>query len=167
MGMADEADDAVIVRSTVDLGRNLGLDVVADGVETAELWRSLRELGCHTGQGYFISRPVPAGELTAWLAGGATTSWRPDRRTSQFDSCSARVNTHSSPAATVHEVGRRVALTRILDGERIGLCAPTLRPSLSLKSHGWKPRLMARRLRRRWRWPTIGRRLQMTVHARR
>ena len=70
MGMAHEADDAVIVRSTVDLGRNLGLDVVAEGVETAELWRGLRELGCHTAQGYFLSRPVPAGELTAWLAAG-------------------------------------------------------------------------------------------------
>ncbi len=68
MGMADTADDAVIVRSTVDLARNLGLDVVAEGVETLELWRRLRTLGCHTAQGYFLSRPVPADELTDWLA---------------------------------------------------------------------------------------------------
>jgi len=68
MGMADEADDAVIVRSTVDLGRNLGLDVVAEGVESAKLWHRLRDLGCHTAQGYFISRPVPAADLAAWLA---------------------------------------------------------------------------------------------------
>jgi diguanylate cyclase (GGDEF)-like protein/PAS domain S-box-containing protein len=67
MGMGDEADDAVIVRSTVDLGRNLGLDVVAEGVETAELWDRLRELGCNTAQGYFLSRPMPADQLAEWL----------------------------------------------------------------------------------------------------
>jgi EAL domain-containing protein (putative c-di-GMP-specific phosphodiesterase class I) len=67
MGMGEQADDAVIVRSTVDLGRNLGLEVVAEGVETLELWNALRELGCNTAQGYSLSRPVSAEELTAWL----------------------------------------------------------------------------------------------------
>ena len=67
LGMGDEADDAVIVRSTVDLGRNLGLDVVAEGVETLELWNRLRDLGCQTAQGYFLSRPMPAHELAGWL----------------------------------------------------------------------------------------------------
>jgi diguanylate cyclase (GGDEF)-like protein/PAS domain S-box-containing protein len=67
MGMGAEAGDAVIVRSTVDLGRNLGLEVVAEGVETIEHWEQLRELGCNTAQGYFLSRPVPAEELCAWL----------------------------------------------------------------------------------------------------
>ena len=67
MGMGDEADDAVIVRSTVDLGRNLGLDVVAEGVETLELWNRLRDLGCQTAQGYFLSRPVGPQELATWL----------------------------------------------------------------------------------------------------
>ena len=67
MGMGDAADDAVIVRSTVDLGRNLGLDVVAEGVETLELWNRLRDLGCQTAQGYFLSRPMPAHELADWL----------------------------------------------------------------------------------------------------
>jgi EAL domain-containing protein (putative c-di-GMP-specific phosphodiesterase class I) len=67
MGMGEQADDAVIVRSTVDLGRNLGLEVVAEGVETLDLWNRLRELGCNTAQGYFLSRPVPAEELTGWL----------------------------------------------------------------------------------------------------
>jgi diguanylate cyclase (GGDEF)-like protein/PAS domain S-box-containing protein len=67
MGMGNEADDAVIVRSTVDLGRNLGLDVVAEGVETLELWNRLRDLGCQTAQGYFLSRPVPPRELATWL----------------------------------------------------------------------------------------------------
>ncbi|HEX4010801.1 MAG TPA: EAL domain-containing protein [Solirubrobacteraceae bacterium] len=67
IGMGEEADDAVIVRSTVDLGRNLGLEVVAEGVETLDLWNRLRELGCQTAQGYFLSRPVPADELAEWL----------------------------------------------------------------------------------------------------
>jgi EAL domain-containing protein (putative c-di-GMP-specific phosphodiesterase class I) len=67
MGMAAEAGDAVIVRSTVDLGRNLGLEVVAEGVETIEHWECLRELGCNIAQGYYLSRPVPADELSDWL----------------------------------------------------------------------------------------------------
>ena len=67
MGMGEQAGDAVIVRSTVDLGRNLGLEVVAEGVETLDLWNTLRELGCNTAQGYFLSKPVSADELTSWL----------------------------------------------------------------------------------------------------
>jgi EAL domain-containing protein (putative c-di-GMP-specific phosphodiesterase class I) len=67
LNMHDSEDDAVIVRSTVDLGRNLGLDVVAEGVETARHWQELQELGCELAQGYFLSRPVPPDELAAWV----------------------------------------------------------------------------------------------------
>jgi FOG: EAL domain len=67
MNMAEDHDDAMIVRSTIELGRNLGLDVVAEGVETEQVWDRLRALGCTTGQGYYLSRPVPAPELRAWL----------------------------------------------------------------------------------------------------
>jgi diguanylate cyclase (GGDEF)-like protein len=66
-GMEEDENDAVIVRSTIDLGRNLGLRVVAEGVETAEAWRQLAALGCDVAQGYYLSRPVPAAELAAWL----------------------------------------------------------------------------------------------------
>jgi histidine ammonia-lyase len=66
--MTSSEEDAVIVRSTIDLGRNLGLRVVAEGVENAEVWDRLAALGCDAAQGYFMSRPVPAGELTSWLA---------------------------------------------------------------------------------------------------
>jgi diguanylate cyclase (GGDEF)-like protein len=66
-GMEDDENDAVIVRSTIDLGRNLGLRVVAEGVETAEAWRQLASLGCDVAQGYYLSRPVPAAELASWL----------------------------------------------------------------------------------------------------
>ena len=67
MGMDSSEDDATIVRSTIDLGRNLGLEVVAEGVETEEVWNRLTELGCDSAQGYFLARPLPADELTAWL----------------------------------------------------------------------------------------------------
>jgi diguanylate cyclase (GGDEF)-like protein/PAS domain S-box-containing protein len=67
IGMGVEAGDAVIVRSTVDLGRNLGLNVVAEGVETSETWELLRELGCNTAQGYFLGRPMPAEQMSDWL----------------------------------------------------------------------------------------------------
>ncbi|HTP21051.1 MAG TPA: EAL domain-containing protein [Solirubrobacteraceae bacterium] len=67
MNMADSDNDAVIVRSTIDLARNLGLHVVAEGVETAQAWDKLSELGCTLAQGYYLSRPVPAAELTEWL----------------------------------------------------------------------------------------------------
>ena len=67
MNMSEQADDAVIVRSTVDLGRNLGLDVVAEGVESLELWNRLRDLGCKIAQGYYLSRPLPSDQLLEWI----------------------------------------------------------------------------------------------------
>ena len=67
IGMADDADDAAIVRSTIDLARNLGLEVVAEGVETEAALRDLADLSCDVAQGYFVSRPLPADELDAWL----------------------------------------------------------------------------------------------------
>jgi diguanylate cyclase (GGDEF)-like protein/PAS domain S-box-containing protein len=67
LGMGSSEDDATIVRSTIDLGRNLGLEVVAEGVETEEVWNHLGSLGCTVAQGYYLSRPVPPAELRAWL----------------------------------------------------------------------------------------------------
>jgi diguanylate cyclase (GGDEF)-like protein len=71
MGMCDDESDATIVRSTVDLARNLGLNVVAEGVESQEIWDALGAQGCSLAQGYFISRPLPAGDLAPVL--GAPT----------------------------------------------------------------------------------------------
>jgi len=65
--MEVDEDDAIIVRSTIELGHNLGLIVVAEGVENQETLVRLAELGCDTAQGYHLSRPVPADELTEWL----------------------------------------------------------------------------------------------------
>ncbi len=74
--MTSSTSDAVIVRSTVDLGRNLGLRVVAEGVEDAATWRELDALGCDAIQGYHVSRPVPPDDLITWLEQRATTRSR-------------------------------------------------------------------------------------------
>jgi diguanylate cyclase (GGDEF)-like protein len=64
--LADE-DDATIVRSTIDLAHNLGLQVVAEGIESAAMWNRLRQLGCDIGQGYYLSGPLPAARLSTLL----------------------------------------------------------------------------------------------------
>ena len=75
LDMATDENDAVIVRSTVDLGRSLGLKVVAEGVEDQAAWDRLRELGCDLAQGYYLSRPqAPETALTPWLRTAASTS---------------------------------------------------------------------------------------------
>ncbi|MEJ5254245.1 MAG: EAL domain-containing protein [Acidimicrobiales bacterium] len=65
--MARDDSDLTIVRSTIDLSHNLGLTVVAEGVEDGSALRMLADLGCDRAQGYFVSRPVPADELERWL----------------------------------------------------------------------------------------------------
>jgi diguanylate cyclase len=67
MEMDERASDAAIVESTIRLGQTLGLEVVAEGVETTSALERLRGFGCDVAQGYLISRPLPAAELTAWL----------------------------------------------------------------------------------------------------
>ncbi len=67
--MCESPREEAIVRTTIDLARHLGLHVVAEGIETVDVCERLAEMGCDTGQGYLISRPVPAEELTPWLVG--------------------------------------------------------------------------------------------------
>ena len=62
-----DMDDQIIVRSTIELAHNMGLHVVAEGIEDEFSLNWLIEQGCELAQGYFISRPKPAEELTAWL----------------------------------------------------------------------------------------------------
>ncbi len=66
--MTSDADDAAIVRSTVELAHNLGLRMVAEGVEDQATWDALAAMGCELAQGYHLARPMPADEATAWLA---------------------------------------------------------------------------------------------------
>jgi EAL domain-containing protein (putative c-di-GMP-specific phosphodiesterase class I) len=65
--MGRDVDDAVIVRSVVDLARNLGLQTVAEGVEDADTWEQLCALGCDSAQGYFLARPMPVDAFNNWL----------------------------------------------------------------------------------------------------
>jgi EAL domain-containing protein (putative c-di-GMP-specific phosphodiesterase class I) len=72
-GMMIDDNDLVIVRSTIELARSLGLRVVAEGVEDHATWNRLCELGCDLAQGFYLSRPVPAAELPAMLQAGQPT----------------------------------------------------------------------------------------------
>ncbi|MEV4661629.1 EAL domain-containing protein [Micromonospora echinofusca] len=80
LGMADDADDAAIVKSTIELAKALGLRVVAEGVEDERTWRMLHAAGCDAAQGWFYARPMPAEELVGWLA-----RYRPVRPTPSPD----------------------------------------------------------------------------------
>ncbi len=60
-------DDAMIVKSTIDLAHNMGLSVISEGVETKESWQLLAEYGCDLAQGYYISRPMPVAEVANWV----------------------------------------------------------------------------------------------------
>ena len=60
-------DDAMIVKSTIELAHSMGLRVVAEGVEHVEAWNLLRRLGCDFAQGYLISKPLPAQEVTPFI----------------------------------------------------------------------------------------------------
>ena len=72
--IASDNSDAAIVRSTIGLAHDLGLAVVAEGIEDEATLDYLTGLGCDVAQGYFISRPLPVSAFSDWLA---TTPWRP------------------------------------------------------------------------------------------
>jgi EAL domain-containing protein (putative c-di-GMP-specific phosphodiesterase class I) len=78
-GLLSSAANAAIVRSTIALGHDLGLVVVAEGVEDQPTWDVLAELGCDTIQGYFASKPLPAAVLENWIEDRSAASSLPDR----------------------------------------------------------------------------------------
>ncbi len=67
MNLENDQEDITIVRSTIELGHNLGLKVVAEGIENERCWDLLNAMGCDYGQGYFISKPIPANQLLDWI----------------------------------------------------------------------------------------------------
>jgi diguanylate cyclase (GGDEF)-like protein len=87
-GMAEDENDMVIVRSTIDLARNLGLAVVAEGVESAEIMDELAALRCDTAQGFHVSRPLPADELASWLQAVSVSLRGPARKPSSSSAAS-------------------------------------------------------------------------------
>ena len=68
MDMMDNPSHAAIVRSIIELGHNLSLRVVAEGVETVEVLDSLTASGCDMAQGFYLARPMPTDALVLWLA---------------------------------------------------------------------------------------------------
>ncbi|KOV95366.1 MULTISPECIES: putative bifunctional diguanylate cyclase/phosphodiesterase [unclassified Streptomyces] len=74
--LAVDAQDAEIVRCTVDLAHSLGLLVVAEGVEDDETWERLRDLGCDAVQGWLVAAAMPPEEATAWLLARGSRGWQ-------------------------------------------------------------------------------------------
>jgi diguanylate cyclase (GGDEF)-like protein len=74
MRLEHDARDAAIVHTTVDLGRRLGMRVVAEGVETSEAWDALALLSCDEAQGFFLGRPMTATALAGWMRERAATT---------------------------------------------------------------------------------------------
>ena len=66
MNIEHDQDDVTIVKSTIELGHNLGLKVVAEGIENKNTWNILKAMGCDYGQGYFMAKPMPANKLLDW-----------------------------------------------------------------------------------------------------
>jgi diguanylate cyclase (GGDEF)-like protein len=88
LGLVADPSAAMIVRSVIDLGRNLGLSVVAEGVETEAIWRQLGDLGADLAQGFYLAKPAPSDEIGRVLAGstvpanGGRRAKRPSQRSS-------------------------------------------------------------------------------------
>ena len=66
-GLGEDTTDEALVRMIIDLCHTLGLEVVAEGIETSEQAASLRDMGCDLGQGYYFARPLPSEEFTERL----------------------------------------------------------------------------------------------------
>jgi len=77
MTMTEDRSNSLIVRSVIDLGHNLGLSLVAEGVESEQALSALRKLGCDVAQGYHLSRPIPTAALDTWLLGRTITPAHP------------------------------------------------------------------------------------------
>jgi EAL domain-containing protein (putative c-di-GMP-specific phosphodiesterase class I) len=71
--MLNDADDLAIVEGVIALAKSFKRDVIAEGVETIEHGTALLQLGCELAQGYGIAKPMPAGDVPAWV-----DKWKPD-----------------------------------------------------------------------------------------
>jgi diguanylate cyclase (GGDEF)-like protein len=78
--LSDEQSSTAIIGSVIDLAHAIGLSVVAEGVETIEQFDTLRDLGCDLAQGFYVARPAPAPEATAWLCGALEAARRKERQ---------------------------------------------------------------------------------------
>jgi diguanylate cyclase len=76
-GAGDTHEDSAILSAIIKLAHSLGMNVVAEGIETKEQLAALRLLGCQRGQGYFFSRPVPGATLETLIAKLGPEEWVP------------------------------------------------------------------------------------------
>jgi len=67
MHMQQNENDRIIVNSTIELAHNMGLKVVAEGIENIDTWVLLNDMGCDYGQGYYITKPMPVSDFDSWL----------------------------------------------------------------------------------------------------
>ncbi len=79
LGMQVDENDAIIVRSIIELGHSLGLKVIAEGVETDDLLTALRGMRCDVAQGFGISRPIPTAKLAPWLIAHRSIRYQDDQ----------------------------------------------------------------------------------------
>jgi diguanylate cyclase (GGDEF)-like protein len=102
--LAVGGEDVAIVRAIIDLGRHLGLDVVAEGVEDAASWELLSSMRCDLVQGWHLARPMPTAELLAWVsareAGPARGGWAVATSEKKCTPSHMRVSPTSSTSAT-------------------------------------------------------------------
>ena len=85
MRLSHDARDEAIVHATVDLGRRLGMRVVAEGVETLEAWEMLAGLSCDEAQGFYLGRPMTATALTGWMRDYVKSGTAPSVRMSSSE----------------------------------------------------------------------------------
>lgn len=98
LGMRGRRSDHVIVESTVDLGRRLGLRVVAEGVEDQGTWDELARMGCDVSQGFFPTSPLPCEQFIMWL----TKATRPDPQSSPESKRSHIIDLTNQPSIPDH-----------------------------------------------------------------
>ncbi len=111
MTMTEDRSNSLIVHSVVDLGHNLGLTIVAEGVESEQALTALRAFGCDVAQGYHLSRPVPAADLDTWLLGCTITPAHPVAPTSALPATAPGAAPSApaprAPAPSTHARNRR------------------------------------------------------------
>ena len=99
-GITESENDSIIVRSTIEMAKNLGLETLAEGVEDAAVLELLRDLGCDLAQGYYVSRPLVGSRVVPWLEERAVQAVWADRAEVEHDVPAVGRMTEWTPALT-------------------------------------------------------------------
>lgn len=136
--VSDNPSLTTIVGSTIELGHRLGMKVVAEGVEDSDDYALLRELGCDSAQGYYMSPPLPPEAFTAWMQG------RLPERLSRAEPAFASAAADTGSLRAVNQTSLRLA---DIPGLSQWVRCPAILFAVEL---GFDLRL------RRWRWHAAG-----------